>query len=93
MSIPHGVLFLRGDLKCAFDCDIQAIQIAAKAQAANDREEIATVAAQMNLEEPEILAKKPCILPPPKETDVKKIDLGTGDPEKTTTISAHLSTK
>jgi hypothetical protein len=41
----------------------------------------------------EILAKKPSILAPPKEANVKKIDLGTGDPEKTATISAHLSAK
>jgi hypothetical protein len=47
----------------------------------------------MNLEELEIPAKKPCILAPQKETDIKKIDLGTGDPEKTATISAHLSAK
>jgi hypothetical protein len=87
---PHGVLSLRGDLKRAFDCDIQAIQIAAKVQATDGREEIATVATQMNPEELEIPAKKPCILAPPKEADVKKIDLGTGDPEKTATISAHL---
>jgi hypothetical protein len=80
-------------LKRAFDCDIQAIQIAAKAQAADDREEIATVAARMNPEELEILAKEPCILAPPKEADVKTIDLGTSDPEKTATISAHLSPK
>jgi hypothetical protein len=80
-------------LKRAFDYDFQAIQITAKAQAADNREEIATVAAQINLEELEILAKKPYILAPPKEADVKKIDLGTGDPEKTVTISAHLSAK
>jgi hypothetical protein len=47
----------------------------------------------MNPEELEIPAKKPCIVAPPKEADVKKNDLGTGDPEKTTTISAHLSVK
>jgi hypothetical protein len=47
----------------------------------------------MNSEELEILAKKPCILAPQKEADVKKIDLGTGDLEKTATISAHLSAK
>jgi hypothetical protein len=87
---PHGVLSLRGDLKRAFDCDIQAIQIAAKVQATDGREEIATIATQMNPEELEIPAKKPCILAPPKEADVKKIDLGTGDPKKTATISAHL---
>jgi hypothetical protein len=93
MPGPHRVLSLRGNLKHAFNCDIQAIQITAKAQAANDREEVATIAAQMNLEELETLAKNPCILAPPKETDVKKIDLSTSDPEKTMTISAHLSTK
>jgi hypothetical protein len=47
----------------------------------------------MNPKELEIPAKKPGILAPPKEVDVKKIDLGTGDPEKTATISAHLLAK
>jgi hypothetical protein len=93
MPGPHGILSLWDDSKRAFDCDIQAIQIVAKAQAADDREEITTIAAQMNLEELEIPAKKPCILAPPKEADMKKIDLGIGDPEKTATISAHLSAK
>jgi hypothetical protein len=64
MPGPHGILSLRGNLKRAFDCDIQAIQIAVKAQATYGREEIATVAAQMNPEELEIPAKKPCILAP-----------------------------
>jgi hypothetical protein len=47
----------------------------------------------MNLEKLEIPAKKPCILAPPKEVDVKKIDLGTSDTEKMATISAHLLAK
>jgi hypothetical protein len=47
----------------------------------------------MNLKELEILAKNPCILAPQKEADIKKIDLGTEDPEKTATISANLSAK
>jgi hypothetical protein len=93
MPGPHEILSLRENLKRAFDCDIQAIQIVAKTQVADDREEITTVVAQMNPKELEIPAKKPCILAPQKEADVKKIDLGTGDPEKTMTISAHLSTK
>jgi hypothetical protein len=93
MPGPHGILSLWGNLKRTFDCDIQAIQIATKTQAADDREEITTVAAQMNSEKLEITTKKPCILVPQKEADVKKIDLGTGDPEKTATISAHLSAK
>jgi hypothetical protein len=80
-------------LKRAFDCDIQAIQITTKTQAGDGREEITTIAAQMNPKELKIPAKKPSILAPQKEADVKKIDLGTGDPKKTTTISAHLSAK
>jgi Tfp pilus assembly protein PilX len=87
---PHGMLSLRGNLKGAFDYDIQAIQIAAKALVANGIEEITTITAQMNPEELEIPAKNSCVLTPPKETNVKKIDLGTGDPEKTVNISAHL---
>jgi hypothetical protein len=47
----------------------------------------------MNPEELEIPAKEPCILAPQKEADVKKIDLGTSDPEMMTTIRAHLSAK
>jgi hypothetical protein len=42
----------------------------------------------MNPEELEIPAKKLCILAPPKEANVKKIDLGTGDPKKTMTTSS-----
>jgi hypothetical protein len=66
MPGPNGVLSLRGDLKRAFDCDVQAIQIVAKAQAASEREEIATVAAGINLKELEIPAKWPSILAPQK---------------------------
>jgi hypothetical protein len=54
-------------LKRAFDCDIQAIQIVVKTQVADGREEITTVAAQINPEELEIPAKKPCILAPQKK--------------------------
>jgi hypothetical protein len=93
MSGPNGVLCLKGDLKRAFDYDIQAVQIVAKAQVASEREEIAIVAAEINLEELEISAKKPSILAPPKEANVKKIDLGTVDPSKTATINAHLLAK
>jgi hypothetical protein len=93
MPGPHGVLSLRGDLKRAFDCDVQAIQIAAKAQEVKGREEIATVTGEINPEELEIPAKRPSFLVPPKEADIKQIDLGTGDPSKTATISAHLSEK
>ena len=75
MPGPNSVLSLRNDLKRAFDCDVQAIQIAAKAQAASGREEIATVATKMNSEELEIPAKRPSILAPPKEANIKQINL------------------
>ena len=80
-------------MKRAFDCDVQAIQITSKAQAADGRKEIATVAGEISPEELVIPAKKPSILAQPKEADVKQIDLGTGDPSKTATIGAHLSAK
>ena len=59
MPGPNSVLSLRSDLKRAFDCDVQAIQIAAKAQAADGRKEIAAVAAEMSPEELVIPAKNP----------------------------------
>jgi hypothetical protein len=77
MPGPNGVLSLRGDLKHAFDCDVQAIQITAKAQAANGREQITMVVTEINPEEVDIPAKRPNILALPKEADIKQIDLGT----------------
>jgi hypothetical protein len=48
MPGPHGILSLLGNLKRAFDYDIQAIQITAKTQAVDGIEQITTVVAQMN---------------------------------------------
>jgi hypothetical protein len=55
--------------------------------------QLATIAVEINREGIEISAKRSSILAPPKEAGVKQIDLGTGDPSKTATISAHLSVK
>ena len=93
MSAPHGVLSLKGDFKRAFDCDIQAVKIAAKAQEADRKQEVANAAVAINPEELQIPSKKPSLLAPPKEVDVKHIDLGTSDPTKIAIISAHLSAK
>ena len=90
---PHGVLSLRGGLKRVFDFDVQSIQIAAKAQAAGSKEEISFTSRKINFDELEIPAKNPTILAPPKEANIKMIDLGTGDPAKTAIISAHLTDK
>jgi hypothetical protein len=70
-----------------------SLLLAAKAQAASGREEIATVAAEINPDELEIPAKKHSILVAPKEANMKQIDLCTSDPSKMATISAHLSIK
>ena len=88
---PNGILSLQGDLKCSYYCDAEAIQIAAKAQAALKAQEITVFASLTSLEDSEILTKKAGIIAPPQDANVMKIDLGTGDPSKTTTISAHLS--
>jgi hypothetical protein len=89
MPSPNGVLSFRGDLKRSYDCDAQAIRIASRVHADLEREEIATLASQANLEDLELPTNKPTILVLPKEMDVMKIDLSTGDPSKTVTISAH----
>jgi hypothetical protein len=91
MTGPNSVHSFQGDLKRSYDCDAQAIRIASRVQADLEREEIATLASQANPEDLELPAKKRTILVPPKEADVLKIDLGTGDPSKTATISAHLT--
>jgi hypothetical protein len=59
-------------------------------QADLERDEIATLGSQANLEDLELSAKKPTILVLPKEVDVMKIDLDTSDPSKMMTISAYL---
>ena len=43
-------LSLQSDLKCTFDCDVQAIQIAARAQANDGRKEIVTIVVEISQE-------------------------------------------
>ena len=88
---PNGILPLRGDLKRSYYYDIEAVQIVAKAQAALEAQEIAAFASQTSPGDLKILTKKAGIVAPPQDADVMKIDLGTGDPSKMATISAHLS--
>jgi hypothetical protein len=73
MPGPNGVLSLWGDLKRAFDRDVQAIQIVAKAQVASGREGIAIVATEINPEELEILAKRPSTLHHRKKPTTRKL--------------------
>ncbi|XP_066347951.1 uncharacterized protein [Miscanthus floridulus] len=91
MSGPNGVLSFQGDLKRSYDYDMEAIQIAARAQQAYEAQEIANLAQKTKPEDMEILIKKAGIIAPPSKMDTIKIDLGTSDPSKTAIIGAHLS--
>jgi hypothetical protein len=107
MEVPHytylvlkmpslaGVLSLQGDLKISFDCDTEAVELAATDQVPNAMMEIYAASEKLapsELDIPEKLdnANKP---QPAEEVQVKTIDLGTGDNSKTTTIGAGLDPK
>jgi hypothetical protein len=95
MLSPAGVLLLQGDLKISFDCDTEAVELAATNQLPNTMMEIYVASknlAPTELEIPEKsdTANKP---QPSEEVQVKAIDLGTGDNSKTTMIGAGLDPK
>jgi hypothetical protein len=95
MPSPAGVLSLQGDLKISFDCDIEAVELAATNQIPNAMMEIYDASKKLapsELDIPEKLdnVNKP---QPAEEVQVKTIDLGTGDSSKTTTIGAGLNPK
>jgi hypothetical protein len=95
MPSPAGVLSLQGDLKVSFDCDTEAVELAATNQVPNAMMEIYAASKKLapsDLDNPEKSdnANKP---QPAEEVQVKTIDLGTGDNSKTTTIGAGLDPK
>jgi hypothetical protein len=79
MPSPVGVLSSQGDLKISFDCDKEVVELAATNQVPN----------AMHPEKSN-KANKP---QPSEEVQVKAIDLGTGDSNKTTMIGAGLDPK
>jgi hypothetical protein len=95
MPSPTGVLSLQGDLKISFDCDTEAVELAATNQVPNAMMEIYVASKKLAPSEPDILEKsdkanKP---QPSEEVQVKAIDLGIGDNSKTTMIGAGLDSK
>jgi hypothetical protein len=95
MPSPAGVLSLQGDLKISFDCDTEAMELAAINQVPNAMVEIYAASKKLAPSELDILEKsdntnKP---QPAEEVQVKTIDLGTGDSSKTTTIGVGLNPK
>jgi hypothetical protein len=95
MPSPAGVLSLQGDLKISFDCDTEAVELAATNQVPNTMIEIYVASKNLAPTELEIPEKtyttnKPH---PSEEVQVKAIDLGTGDSSKTTMIGVDLDPK
>jgi hypothetical protein len=95
MPSPAGVLSLQGDLKISFDCDTEAIELAATNQVPNAMIEIYAASKKLAPTELEIpeksdTANKP---QPSEEVQVKAINLGTGDSSKTTMTGAGLDLK
>jgi hypothetical protein len=95
MPSPARVLTLQGDLKISFDCDTEAVELAATKQVSNAMMEIFAASKKLTPTELEISEKtnttnKP---QPSKEVHVKAIDLGTGNSSKTTMIRAGLDPK
>jgi hypothetical protein len=95
MPCPVGVLSLQGDLKISFDCDTEAVELAATNQVPNTMMEIYAASkklapSELDIPEKSENANKP---QPAEEVQVKMIDLGTGDSSKTTTIGAGFDPK
>jgi hypothetical protein len=95
MPSPAGVLSLQGDLKISFDCDTDAVELAATNQVPNTMMEIYATSKKLAPTELEIpeksdKANKP---QPSEEVQLKAIDLGTGDNNKTTMTGAGLDLK
>jgi hypothetical protein len=90
-----GVLSLQGDLKISFDCDTEAVELAATNQVPNAMMEIYAASKKLapcdlDIPEKSDTANKP---QPSEEVQVKAIDLGTGDSSKTSMIRAGLDPK
>jgi hypothetical protein len=95
MPSPAGVLSLQGDLKITFDCDTEAVELAATNQVPNAMMKIYAASkklapSELDIPEKSDKANKP---QPSEEVQVKAIDLGTDDNSKTTMIGAGLDPK
>jgi hypothetical protein len=90
MPTPAGVLSLQRDLKISFDCDTEAVELAATNQVPNAMMEIYVASkklapTELKIPEKSDIANKFQLS---EKVHVKAIDLGTGDNSKTTMIGA-----
>jgi hypothetical protein len=81
MPSPARVLMLQGGLKISFDCDTEAVELAATNQVPNAMMEIFTASKRLALTELEIQEKTDIVNKPQpsEEVQVKAIDLRTGE--------------
>jgi hypothetical protein len=95
MPSPAGVLSLQGHLKISFDCDTEAVELAATNQVPNTMMEIYAASKKLAPSELDIPEKSNKGNKPQQseEVQVKAINLGTGDNSKTTMIGAGLDPK
>jgi hypothetical protein len=95
MPSPAGVLTLQGDLKISFYCDTEAVELTATNQVPNVMMEIFAASKKLAPTELKIPEKTDTTNnpQPSEEVQVKAIDLGTGDNNKTTMIWAGLDPK
>jgi hypothetical protein len=82
-------------LKISFDCDAEAVELAATNQVPNAMTEIYAASKKLAPTKLEIPEKSDTINKPQpfEEVQVKAIDLGRGDSSKTTMIGAGLDPK
>jgi hypothetical protein len=90
---PNSVLSFQGDLMRSYDCDIEAVQIAARVQLALEGQEIAKLTHQTKPKDTEILTKKSGVILTVEDEPTKKIALDAGGASKTAVISTQLSQK
>jgi hypothetical protein len=95
MPSPDGVLPLQGDSKISFDCDTEAVDLAATNQVPHSMMEIYAASKKLAPSELDIPKKSDTTSKPQpsEEVQVKAIDLGTGDSSKTTMIGMGLEPK
>jgi hypothetical protein len=91
MSGSSGVLSLKGDLKCSYDCDTEAVELASTTQVPNAMAKIFTSSKKLVPSELKIPTQADATTQSTssEEVKIKAIDLGTGDSSKTTMIGAR----
>jgi hypothetical protein len=95
MPSPAGVLSLQGDLMISFNCNTEAVELAATNQVPNAMMEIYAASKKLAPSELDIPEKSDTTNKPQPSEDVKvkAIDLGTSNSSKTTMIGVGLDPK